>query len=190
VSTAVKAVPALIVASLGALLAWLWLIALTPWYVPLVIAGLIAIVGGVLRLIGRSRMRSSPIAGAWLTEAWAVTLLAFGSVIAGGLIVLAVWTANQTPTGTPESTKQVLAAIVASVTAFLTASVIKGFEDLGALMADSGKADFGNAFASCTYDVESPPWKALNATYAPGAVGWGFEARRTRSSLLAANPCP
>ena len=190
-TTLIKAIPALLVAALGAVFAWMWLILMpTAPFVPILIGAGIAVVGFALRALGRGRVRSAPEAGLPLLEAWALTILAVGSLVAGFVIVVAVWLAGQTPTGTPETTKQVITAVVTGFTAFLSASFIKGFEDFDALIATSVKTDLQAAFASCTYPAESAGWKALNANYAPGATGWGFNARRARAKILATTPCP
>jgi hypothetical protein len=189
-STVYKAIPALLVASLGALLAWLWLVVKIPPAGPVAIAGGVALLGLVLRVAGRSIARRNPTTAVLLLEAWAVTILSVGSLVAGLVVVIAVWLANQTPTGTPEENKQVITAFLTGLTAFLAASFIKGFEDFDALIASSVKGDLQKAYSTCPYPDESAPWKALHATYAPGATGWGLGARRARARILAANSCP
>ena len=120
------ALPALIVASAGVGLAWLWY-NLAWWSpIPILIAALAVglLVDGVAR---RTLLPEQPVAAAWLMESWLLVPCCLGSLVAG-LMILAAVSFEPAKDASAEASKM-LAAALGGLSAFAAATVLKAFDD-------------------------------------------------------------
>jgi hypothetical protein len=175
-----KALPALVVAGAGVLLAWLW--ATSTVY--LSVGGLLVVLAGgvVSAVLGRYSLPDKPTRAGTLLE-WSVLIdVALGIAAAGLIVWLGVWLEPSSEASL--ETKKMLAAGFGALSAFLTTTFIKGAED-----PDEGwvggrvEKAFGVAYVG-RFRPGSTPWRALKEPEFAGESRWGKVARRTRARMI------
>lgn len=187
-SALVKAVPGLVAAVLGVLLAYLWFNMPEIRWLPIAVVVVLAVLGWLFRRYGKSRIRTNPIGSIVFLEAWALTVLALGAAGAAVAIVLAVFLSDLTPDGTPSATKELLSAAVAAVTAFSAAVLIKGLDDFGEELGKTIAGAFVSALQQCVpatpEGAATEEYRALYSSQFGGEEGWDRKARRVRAAAL------
>jgi hypothetical protein len=191
-----KAVPGLVTGLLGVVAAYIWYTGPGGrWLAPGALA-LLAIVGWVLHRVGVGRIRRGPVESIPLLEGWGLLVVAGAALGTAIGIVLAVNLANLTPQGAPAEQKELVTATIGALSGFVTASLVKGLEDIGALVAAKVKGDFEAAYNGCFPNASSTGTddritRGYRALYLDddAASGWGFSARRDRAKVLAEVGC-
>lgn len=182
-------VRALLVALVGALLAYLWYEDQRFWAIVIGIAA--CLVGVVLDGIGKSFLPQHPVAAVWLLEGWVLTPAALAAIAGASVVLITV--ALTLPEDTPTSTTKTIAALSTGLTGFITAVFISwAGDEKNSKIADHIK----RAFAA-KYD--RPPGEPASHHFRPGSdgeqwvysdevggiEGWGHHARVTRAKGIA-----
>ncbi|MDQ3728435.1 MAG: hypothetical protein M3355_02485 [Actinomycetota bacterium] len=187
-SAAVKAAPALLIALVGAGLAYLWFEGGRAW--PLLAVLALVVVGMVADRIGRSKVKGKNPAGAmvWL-ELWVLVPIALAALA----VAFGIWVAVEFEPGksTVVEDKKLQAAIVAAIVAFMTAVFVKSAEDVdGNLLAPRIRALFQEQLRAAL-QAKNPAGQPSQAELALESElwqgrGWGRSDRRKRAEAIAA----
>lgn len=183
---------ALLIAILGAGLAWLWFRddrdggAIGPVDDRL-LAAILVIAALVLAILldarGRALLPNHPRAAVELLEWWLVAPMALAGAAGAAAIIVTV--ELTTPEGTAVATKELVAAVATAVTAFLSSSFVDwAGDDKDSKLSDRIQKEFEAKYLGYFKPESSGELYVFSGSY-QGADGWGRAARRIRAKGIA-----
>jgi hypothetical protein len=192
VGSLVTPIRALLIAMLGAGLAWLWFRegtsgnAIAPvddrlLAVLLVIAALI--IALLIDALGRGLLSKHPRAAVEPLEWWLVAPMSLAAAAAAAAIVVTV--ELTTPDGTAVATKEVIAAVATAITAFLSSSFVDwAGDDKDSKLSDRIQSQFEAKYQGYFKPESAGELYVFSGSY-KGADGWGRASRRIRAAGIA-----
>ena len=180
---------ALLVALLGALLAWLWFQG--ERLAPALVAATLVLAAIVSQVVGARSLPAHPVRARWLLEAFVLAQVVLATVAAAVVIVVAVGLAA--PTGATEETKELLSAVATGITTFVTAMLV-GDDDADAALGERIMSSFQSHYERDQNErevgiyylkAESQAERWVFSDSYGGVTGWGWRARGKRVSELA-----
>jgi hypothetical protein len=176
---------ALVVAALGAGIAWGWYSG--HRWVSFVAPLVVGVVAWLVSEYGVSRLTGDPVGAVWLMP-WRILVPAVIAAAAAGVAIIVtveLTLPDKTASGapTPTSTKEIVTALSTAITAFLSAAFIDWTGDgddsrLADWIRDTFQEKYENVFASGTTGAN-----LVYSSYVGG--GWGAAARKKRAEGIA-----